>query len=120
MHKAVFSVYAAPPSGCLNIGLINKTDRQVTLRWTRPKVTGRDDFYYTISYGNGEMTGEHTLRSDLKDVKEVLSGLTPATTYTFTVTVHNGVSQQDNNEHLRRCQLTTATAEGSELKPIII
>lgn len=108
---------AAPPSSCLNIGLVNKTDKQIVLHWTRPKVTGRNDFYYVISYDNGDSKGEHTLQgsSDLDRVVEVISGLTPATTYTVTVTVRNGVSEQDGgNEHLRRCQLRTTTEEGSK------
>lgn len=110
---------AAPPSSCLNIGLVNKTDKQIILHWTRPKLTGRNDFYYVLSYDNGESKGEHILQSgnDLDRVVEVISGLKPATTYTVTVTVHNGVSEQDsNNEHLRRCQLMTTTKEGRKLK----
>lgn len=94
---------------------MNKTDEQVSLYWNRPRLTGRSDFYYTITYSDGETVGEHSLRNGLDAVEEIISGLTPATRYTFTVTVHNGVSSQDSsNEHLRRCELTTTTEEGSE------
>ena len=94
---------------------MSKTDKQVSVYWNRPRLTGRSDFYYTIAYSDGETMGEHSLKSDLNTVEEVISGLTPATVYTFTVTVHNGVSSQDSlNEHLRRCELTTTTIEGCE------
>ena len=86
-------------------------------------MTGRDDFYYTVRYSDGESTGEHTLliRPESDRVDEVISGLTPDTTYTITVTVHNGVSNQDrDNEHLRRCQLKTSTSEGSESQAVIV
>lgn len=106
-------LHAAPPTSCLNIGLLDKSDKQVSLRWSRPRLTGRGDFYYTIAYSDGETVGEHSLKSDLNTVEDVISGLTPATMYTFTVTVHNGVSSQDSlNEHLRRCELKTTTNEG--------
>ena len=63
--------------------------------------------------------GEHSLESDLDTVEEIISGLTTATKYTFTVTVHNGVSSQDSlNDHLRRCELTTTTKEGRESQNI--
>ena len=87
---------------------MSKTDKQVSVYWNQPRLTGRSDFYYTIAYSNGETMGEHSLKSDLNTVEEVISGLTPAT-------VHNGVSSQDSlNEHLRRCELTTTTKEGHE------
>lgn len=90
-------------------------DQEVTLHWSKPLVTGRDDFYYTISYSSGGTTGTHTLTTDNDPVVDVIAGLTPATAYTFTVTVENGVSSQDKaNEHLRQCILTTTTTdEGS-------
>lgn len=109
--------YAAPPSSCLNIGLMNKTDKQVSLYWNRPRLTGRSDFYYTIAYSDGEIVHGRALTQ--KWLEHYRRGhfriITPATMYTFAVTVHNGVSSQDSkNEHLRRCELTTNTNEGSE------
>ena len=47
-------------------------------------------------------------------VQEVITGLKPDTSYEFTVTVNNGVSDQDKrNEKLRSCEVTTRTMEGS-------
>ena len=48
--------------------------------------------------------------------KYYIDGLKPATDYIITVTVENGVSDQDSqNEYLRRCELRLTTQEGSEL-----
>ena len=47
-------------------------------------------------------------------VQEEITGLKPDTRYEFTVTVNNGVSDQDDrNEDLRSYELTTRTMEGS-------
>lgn len=49
-------------------------------------------------------------------VEQVLSNLKPDTMYTFTVTVENGVSEQDTRrKDLRSCKLMTTTMEGSML-----
>ena len=107
-------ILAAPPSGCRNIQAIHSTATQITLRWKRPLNTGRDDFYYEIEYSDGEDTGEHSLESKMEYVQEEITGLKPDTRYEFTVTVNNGVSDQDDrNEDLRSCELTTRTMEGS-------
>ena len=48
-------------------------------------------------------------------VKEVFSNLKPDTTYTFIITVKNGVSDQDmGRDYLRKCKLTATTMEGSK------
>lgn len=61
--------------------------------------------------------GEHYLESKKDYVQEVISGLKSDTSYEFTVTVNNGVSDQDDgNEKLRSCELETRTMEGSKLK----
>ena len=49
-------------------------------------------------------------------VEQVLNDLKPDTMYTFTVTVENGVSDQDTRgKDLRSCKLTMTTTEGSML-----
>ena len=86
------------------------------MRWKRPLNTGRDDFYYEIEYSDGENTGEYSLESKMEYVQEEITGLKPDTRYEFTVTVNNGVSDQDDrkfNEDLRSCELTTRTMDGS-------
>ena len=104
----------APPSSCRNIQAIQRTATQITLRWKKPINVGRDDFYYEIEYSDGETTGEHALESKMDYILEVITGLKPDTSYKFTVTVNNGVSDQDDrNEKLRSCELVTRTMEGS-------
>lgn len=90
----------------------------MTLSWFRPQNTGRSDFYYVVQYSDGDTAGQHTLVDEMYRAEEVISGLVPDTAYTFTVTVHNGVTDQDvGNEHLRRCELTATTREGSKKLP---
>lgn len=85
------------------------------LKWKRPIKTGRNDFYYEIEYSDGDTTGKHTISNQMEYVAEVLSNLRPDTMYTFTVTVENGVSDQDTGgKRLRSCILTATTMEGSE------
>lgn len=90
-------------------------ERYVNISWERPSITGRDDFYYNLEYSDGENFGSHPVVSHERVVHYLLGGLTPATDYTITVTVENGVSSQDTkNENFRRCELRFTTMEGSE------
>ena len=108
------TILIAPPSGCRNIQAIQITATEITLRWKKPVNTGRDDFYYQMEYSDGQNTGEHSLENKMEYIQEVISSLKPDTSYKFTITVNNGVSDQDTrNENLRRCELTTRTMEGS-------
>lgn len=69
-----------------------------------------------IEYSDAETTGRHTIINQMAYVEEVLRNLKPDTTYTFTITVENGVSDQDTRgKDLRGCKLTTTTIEGSML-----
>ena len=109
-----FILIAAPSSACRNIQAIQRTATHITLRWKKPISTGRTDFYYRIEYSDGETTGQHSIESRLDYIQETVTGLKPDTTYRFTVTVNNGVSDRDTrNENLRSCELTTKTMEGS-------
>lgn len=111
----MFIISTAPPTSCRNIQVKEKQDKSLTLVWTKPVDTGRNDFYYQIKYSDGETTAYHSLVNRTDTVQTMVSGLTPDTCYTFTVTVHNGVSRLDErNEYLRRCELTTTTREGSK------
>jgi hypothetical protein len=91
-------------------------DTQIILQWKKPIITGRSDFYYIIEYSDGETTGKHTITSQMEYVQEILSNLKPHTMYTFTITVENGVSDQNTGgKDLGSCKLTAATTEGSML-----
>ena len=111
----IHCLITAPPSTCRNIQVLQRSDTRVTMQWAKPVNTGRDDYYYQIEYGDGETTGMHVVVDKLDYVQEVVSNLKPDTSYMFTVTVNNGVSDQDSGrEYLRRCELTTTTMEGSK------
>ena len=44
-----------------------------------------------------------------------VENLQPDTTYSITVSIHNGVSDQDSgNARLRECPITTTTLQGSK------
>ena len=90
-------------------------EQTVSISWSKPDDTGRDDFYYTVEYSDGKSVGSVPVVSQERVVQYSITGLRPATDYTITVTVENGVSDQDaQNEYLRRCDLKLTTQEGSE------
>ena len=98
------------------------TSTSVTVRWTRPEVTGRPDFYYTLQYSDPDNFGEFVPPNPIKIVNSALSvsrtvtGLQPYTTYTIRVTSHNGVSDQDTeNAALRIVTIQVRTLEGGKL-----
>ena len=94
----------------------------MTVTWTRPEVTGRSDFYYTLQYSDPDNIGEFLPANPIKIVNSALSvshtvtGLQPYTTYTIRVTSHNGVSDQDSeNAALRIVTIQVRTLEGGKL-----
>ena len=85
----------------------------MTVEWERPETIGRDDYYYTLRYTDGESVGSNQVINKSQVVSQVITGLKPITEYTITVTVVNGVSNQDmENEFKRRCELIVTTTEG--------
>ena len=71
------------------------------MRWDRPSITGRDDFYYTVHYSdpdNNTSFLQHNPQPLVKTgqiVEYTLSGLRVLTEFIIRVVVHNGVSEQD-------------------------
>ncbi len=108
------------PSGLVgNLHTTTITSTSVSLSWTRPEVTGRDDFYYSIEYSDPN-TGSFILSNgnyvnSALTVSYPVPNLHPNTPYTIRVTTHNGVSDQDTeNEALRRVDLPIRTEEGGK------
>ena len=108
-------MYVAPPTSCGNLQVVNDRTRATTMtvRWNRPEITGRDDFYYNIFYSENNQTFvQHNPRRYIKKDFEVdysLSGLKPLTKYLIKVVVENGVSDQllDVSEENRKCEVFT-------------
>ena len=98
------------------------TSTSVTVRWTRPEVTGRTDFYYTLQYSDFDNIGKllpavpSMIVNSALSVSHIVTGLQPYTTYTIRVTSHNGVSDQDTeNAALRIVSIQVRTLEGGKL-----
>ena len=93
-------------------------DTTAELEWDRPGEVGRDDFYYAINRTSPDTSEEIMLNTSYIDnrthVTFRVTGLAPKTTYTFSVCVHNGVSQFDQiNDKLRLVAQQATTKQGS-------
>ena len=93
-------------------------DTTAVLEWDKPVDVGRSDFYYDVSRSNPETEELILIAPYLKDDSDVVSykvtGLTQKTTYTFSVCVHNGVSEHDDvNAKLRVVAKQGTTKQGS-------
>ena len=121
----VFTTYhhatLGPPSSCQNIKSLFVGAQSLNVQWERPEITGRDDYYYMLQYTDGESVGSNQVINQSQVVSQLITGLKPITEYTITVTVVNGVSDQDKeNEFKRMCELMVTTTAGGEYATIII
>ena len=118
-HVITSCHYTAPTGPVRNLRTTTITSTNVSLSWTRPEVTGRDDFYYSIEYSDPN-TGSFILSNgnyvnSALTVSYTVPNLRPNTPYTIRVTTHNGVSDQDTeNEALREVDLPIRTREGGK------
>ncbi len=90
----------------------------IRIRWERPLITGRDDYYYNIHYSDPDQPGtfiqhnRYPLVQNSHVVEYNVSGLSSLTNYTIRVTVLNGVSEQDRGgEERRRCDVNATTGD---------
>ena len=124
---------------CRNLKVLQEsaTANTITVRWKRPLITERDD-YYDIFYSDPEQPGnfqKHNQNPFINNHSLVMysvSGLRPLTNYTIRVVVQNGVRNQDlEGEEGRRCEVSVTTGDfrmlyrryymhGSALKIIFI
>ena len=120
VHHWLFNLNAAPPSSCRNLHVFEERTQAntITVRWVRPEITGRDDFYYNIFYSVDNQTfTQHNIRPYVKQgllVDYSLSGLRPLINYTIRVMVENGVSDQKERGKARSCEVTGTTGDISK------
>ena len=106
---------SGPPSGCTGASAISVTATDITVEWKRPNLTGRADFYYSVYYReltnfSGITLDQYVNNNDYVDY--TIDGLQPSTQYVISITVHNGVSDQDiENELSRMCEIVASTAD---------
>ena len=111
--------FTAPPGPIPNeLKIATTCDTTVELEWHIPEDVGRDDFYYDVSRSNPDTEETIVIEPRLMDTGEIVTykvtGLKPKTTYTFSVCVHNGVSEHDSeNDKLRVVTTQGTTKQGS-------
>ena len=120
----VHFLYAGPPTTITNLIVTGTTSTTITVRWNRPAITGRSDYYYIVEYSDPDEVGEEYIQDNSRLVNgNVLvtytvdgadsSGLQANTEYIIRVSVHNGVSDLDGeNADDRRQQVQVTTPEG--------
>ena len=115
-------IYSASPGSVRNLRAATVTDTSVTVTWTRPVVTGRSDFYYTLQYSDPDNIGAflpvppQRIDNQALSVRYTIPELQPNTPYTIRVTSHNGVSDQDTeNAALREVDIQVRTMEGGKV-----
>ncbi len=119
-------IYTAPPNNCKSLQAVAERTRgnTITVRWERPEITGRDDFYYNIFYSEDNQTfTQHNSRPYVKQdalVDYSVSGLQPLTTYTIRVIPENGVSGQEEVGQSRSCEVVARTGDTSEWTSVTI
>ncbi len=113
-------LHAAPPSSCSGLLVVEEKTRgtTITVRWERPEITGRDDFYYNIFYSedNRTFTQHNDSPYNKQDilVDYSVSDLRPLTTYTVRVSPDNKVSGREGEGGGRSCEVTARTGDTSE------
>ena len=103
----------APPTAPGDIDTISVDSTSITITWTPPTNNGgRTDLYYTVAYSNGSFTS--TPVNVENTTQYTITGLTPSTQYTVTVTTNNGVSDQDPDvaDRTATINVTTSAARG--------
>ena len=111
--------YSAPPapiSECLASTIM---DTGVTVQWRNPHCGGRNDCYYLIKVNNGPPI--QYIPTTVHFSAYTVEDLQPDTTYIITISVHNGVSEQDaKNAKLRECSIVVKTIKGSKLIRLLV
>ena len=90
-------------------------DTGASVQWRGPShCGGRTDCYYQIQVNDRTPFRINEVNFN-SDESYTVNNLEPDTTYSITISIHNGVSNQDTaNAKLRQCSLVVTTIQGSE------
>ena len=111
---SLFCLSSALPSAPRNLThSVDKTS--VTLYWTTPISTGsRDDVYYLVSCLSQSQGVLYKPSSNVTATLVTVSGLTPFTNHTLTVTALNGVASEDNRNYWRGATVSVLTPQAGK------
>jgi hypothetical protein len=114
MHGIIF---LAPPPSISGCNVSQRLDTSIDILWITPATCGeRKDCYYVIQANDGPPKRHSPVifRPNNQETFTV-GNLLQDTTYQITVSVHNGVSDQDpENVGNRECTIVAATIPGSK------
>ena len=111
---------SVPPAMLSECLARNITETEVTIQWINPPhCGGRDDCYYQIKVNDGPPIWYTPTTIHFSSY--TLDRLQPDTRYRVTVSIHNGVSEQDaDGAKSRECSVVVNTIGGSKFTSIII
>ena len=112
--------YCSVPPAMLSECLArNIAETEVTIQWRNPPhCGGRDDCYYLIKVNDGPPIRYTSITINLSSY--TLDSLQPDTRYRVTVSIHNGVSEQDvDGAKSRECSVVVNTMGCSKFTSII-
>ena len=110
-------ISSVPPPTISGCNVSQAFDTGIAIRWTTPAdCGGRTDCYYQIKIDDGspQQYSPPVFQPNTQETFTV-ENLQQDTTYQITVSVHNGVSDQDpENARNRECTFVAATVSGSK------
>ena len=111
-----FTNSSAPPPPISSCVVSQHFDTAITIQWITPVNCGRrSDCYYQIKINNGSPEDYSLVFHPNTQETFTVESLQPDTTYSITVSVHNGVSDQDpDSARNRECIIVATTLEGSK------
>ena len=111
--------FSAPPPHIPECTISQHFDTAVTIQWTTPaNCGGRTDCYYQIKINDGSPKRHSPGFRPNTQETYTIDNLQPDTTYSITVSIHNGVSDQDSdNARFRECTIVVKTIQGSMIDP---
>ena len=120
IHDIHLSAHVEPPTAVHNLAVTNTASNSITVEWDPPLRTG-EGFYYVVQYSNPDdisMYNNHT--NNFTDPSNcncyTLDNLRADTSYVIRVSVHNRVSDQDEeNADQRVVEVSRRTTEGRKI-----